>query len=192
VAPDTIASELVDIVDAALVLMADHDLPESTRVVRMAAGAGVHPAGVVALGLDIRGGPVKSAACIALHQLLDDAATNRVGTYLPRAGEPVPGFGHTAYPDGDPRAAYLLHRIREFDPVFMQPIDDALCTNLSSLPPPNIGFALTALVELLGAGPEASELIFVMARSAGWLAHTREEYAREPVRGTYHTVYQGP
>jgi citrate synthase len=82
--------------------------------------------------------------------------------------------------------------MREFDPVFIKPIDDALRTTLSTLPPPNIGFALTALVERLGAPPAASELLFVMARSAGWLAHAREEYALESVRGTYHTVYQGP
>ncbi|GAA0998053.1 citrate synthase [Acrocarpospora macrocephala] len=180
---------VVGVLDAALILLADHDLPESTRVVRMAARAGVGISGIVRLGLDINGGPVKSATVLGLSALLD-GARSAADPYRPRTGEPVPGFGHASYPDGDPRARILLNLLTGVDPDALDPVNSALHrAPLSSLPPPNIGFVLTVLANVGQMVPGAAEAIFAIARSTGWIAHAGEEYAQNPVRGIYHSVY---
>lgn len=59
------------------------------------------------------------------------------------------------------------------------------------LPAPNIDFALAALGAVAGLVPGAGEAVFAVARTAGWLAHALEEYARRgPLRPR--AVYTGP
>jgi citrate synthase len=59
------------------------------------------------------------------------------------------------------------------------------------LPEANVDFALAALVAVTGMIRGAGEAVFAVARTAGWLAHALEEYAREsPLRPR--AVYTGP
>ena len=46
------------------------------------------------------------------------------------------------------------------------------------LPPPNIDFALAAIIHVHGLTRGASEAIFGIARSSGWIAHALEQYDR--------------
>jgi citrate synthase len=48
--------------------------------------------------------------------------------------------------------------------------------------PPNVDFALGALTYASGMSADAGELVFAIARSAGWLAHCLEEYDEAPIR----------
>jgi citrate synthase len=60
-----------------------------------------------------------------------------------------------------------------------------------ALPEPNIDFALAALADAAGMIRGAGEAVFAVARSAGWLAHALEEYARKrPIRPR--GIYTGP
>ncbi|MBT5137914.1 MAG: hypothetical protein HOM37_02525 [Acidimicrobiaceae bacterium] len=47
---------------------------------------------------------------------------------------------------------------------------------------PNVDFALGALTYIAGMAPDAGEVIFAIARTAGWLAHALEEYNETPIR----------
>ncbi|MDG2040344.1 MAG: citrate/2-methylcitrate synthase [Ilumatobacter sp.] len=47
---------------------------------------------------------------------------------------------------------------------------------------PNVDFALGALTYIAGMPPDAGEVIFAIARTAGWLAHALEEYEETPIR----------
>jgi citrate synthase len=59
------------------------------------------------------------------------------------------------------------------------------------LPEPNVDFALATLVAVGGMIQGAGEAVFAVARTAGWLAHALEGYAREtPMRPR--AVYTGP
>ena len=51
-------------------------------------------------------------------------------------------------------------------------------TSERGLPAPNVDFMLASLAHLAGMQRGASEAIFGIARTAGWLAHAIEEYAR--------------
>jgi citrate synthase len=60
-----------------------------------------------------------------------------------------------------------------------------------ALPEPNIDFALAVLADVAGMVSGAGEAVFAVARTAGWVAHALEEYARDvPLRPR--AVYTGP
>ena len=111
-----------------------------------------------------------------------------------RRGERLRGFGHPLYPDGDPRAADLLARLRRAAGSSPRlAVVDALldATRRRDLPPPNVDLALAALGHVAEMTRGAGEAIFAVARVAGWLAHALEEYDRAvPIR--LRAVYTGP
>ena len=118
----------------------------------------------------------------------------RVVGELLRRGERVPGLGHFVYESGDPRAVLLLHLVREAAPESGRlAVADAVLAEARrrALPAPNIELALAVLASVAGMVPGAGEAIFAVARTAGWLAHALEEYARAtPIRPR--GVYTGP
>lgn len=178
---------VVEVVDAALVLLADHELAASTLAARVAASARGDPYAVELAGLAALSGRRHGAASRWLEHVLVDA---RAGTPLrvaitrhhpPSAGTDVlPGFGHRLYPDGDPRAGRLLALLeasplrRRCEPLFAL-VDEAAARHL---PPPTIDVILAGLTSALGARPGTGEVLFAIARSAGWVAHALEQYAQ--------------
>lgn len=171
----------VAMLNAALVMLADHDLARSTVAVRCAARTGVDVGCIIRLGLDAGAGIVKGAAALAIESFLrglgsgesvEGALTQRV-----RRGEPIPGFGHAVYPDGDPRARVILDLLRSepVDPERMATVARILEVQArKGLPGPNAGFALAALSYTTHMIPGAGEAIFVVARSVGLVAHALE------------------
>jgi citrate synthase len=190
--------ELVRVVDAALVLLADHELAASTVAARVAASVGADPYAVASAGLAVVSGSLHGGASLGIEALLDeidrpDQAASVVGARL-RRGERLRGFGHRLYPDGDPRAATLLARLRataDSSPR-MEVVDSLLqAARRRGLPEPNVDLALAALAHLTGMTHGAGEAIFATARTAGWIAHALEEYERNaPIRPR--AVYTGP
>jgi citrate synthase len=190
--------ELVRVVDAALVLLADHELAASTVAARVAASVRADPYAVASAGLAVVSGSLHGGASLGIEALLDeidrpDQAASVVGARL-RRGERLRGFGHRLYPDGDPRAATLLARLRataDSSPR-MEVVDSLLqAARRRGLPEPNVDLALAALAHVTGMTHGAGEAIFATARTAGWIAHALEEYERNaPIRPR--AVYTGP
>jgi citrate synthase len=183
------------ILNAALVLLADHDIAASTLAARVAASTRAHPYAVVSAGLAALDGPLHGAASALAHTLLAEALTrpDPIATVADclRTGEPVPGFGHHLYPGGDPRAATLLAmlpagRVRQT----AERIIDVIAAR--SGVHPNVDLALAALTLHHGMPSDAGEAIFAVARTAGWLAHALEEYAARPARFRFSGQYAGP
>jgi citrate synthase len=197
---------LLAVLDAALVLLADHELAASTVAARVAASVRADPCAVAAAGLATLSGSLHGGASLAVEALLAELerpgltprqartrARRVLGERL-RRGERLRGFGHPLYPDGDPRAAYLLARLRRAAGAsprlaVVEPLLDA--TRRRDLPPPNVDLALAALGHVAEMTRGAGEAIFAVARVAGWLAHALEEYDRAvPIR--LRAVYTGP
>ena len=107
----------IAVLNAALILLADHDIAASTLAARVAASTRAHPYAVVGAGLAALDGPLHGAASGLAYSLLADAARtgDPVGAISVRlrVGAAVPGFGHHLYPNGDPRATHLLALVRE-------------------------------------------------------------------------------
>jgi citrate synthase len=171
------------LLDAALVLLMDHELSLSTLSARLAAGILADPYSVVSVGLSALGGPLHAVASLAAEDLLAEVsepgrAPWAIGERL-RRGDRLPGFGHRVHTAGDPRAIFLLERLRQAraaDPA-LEVVEAILAaTQERGLPAPNVDFALAALTHCTGMIRGASEAIFGVARVAGWLAHALEVY----------------
>jgi citrate synthase len=184
--PQPLRPGLTDALRAALVLLTDHELAASTLAARVAASVRADPYAVVATGLGAVGGALHGGASLGAEVMLasatgpDDAA--RVVGDLLRRGEKIPGFGHFVYKAGDPRAVLLLTLIRRAAPQDPRlAVAQAVVTEARrrALPEPNIDFALAVLASVGGMIRGASEAVFAVARTAGWLAHAIEEYARD-------------
>jgi citrate synthase len=185
--------EQVAALNAALILLADHELAASTFAARVAASAWAGPYRVILAGLGPLGGALHGGAGLAVEALLDQVAAGvDPGTALdarPAAG-PLPGFGHRVYRDRDPRADHLLERLGiatlcPLSPRGRQRTEGCVVTAAGALldaaaerglPPPNVDFALALLVKAHGLRDGASATIFTVARIAGIVAHAMEEY----------------
>jgi citrate synthase len=192
------APRLLDALRAALILLADHELAASTLAARVAASVRADPYAVVATGLGALGGALHGGASLAAETMLaaarKPADAPRVVGELLRRGERIPGFGHFVYDSGDPRAVLLLGLVRRAAPASARlAVADAVLAEVRrrSVPEPNIDFALAVLAGVAGMITGAGEAIFAVARTAGWLAHALEEYARRtPLRPR--ALYTGP
>lgn len=191
-------SRWIDALDAALVLLADHDLAASTFAGRIAASTHADPYSVVLAALGAFGGPLHGAASGPVYDLIEAAAAGRAGpsiATLLTEYDKVPGFGHFHYPDGDPRARALLECVHEARPARrrLQASDEVRqLTEEHTGVKPNVDFALATLAYCAGMDRHAGETIFAIARAAGWLAHAIEEYGEAPLRFRPVTRYVGP
>ncbi|MFG3706020.1 citrate/2-methylcitrate synthase [Micromonospora sp. NPDC047670] len=182
--------------NAALVLLADHDLAASTIAARVAASTRANPYAAVLAGLGALDGPMHGAVGGSVHRLIEaarrDGAPAAIAEWLRTGG--LPGFGHPLYPAGDPRGATLLGLVAKL-PVgdgLRRTVDDLLATAARRDALPNVDFALAALAHATGMGPGAAEVIFAVARTAGWIAHVVEEYAQPSNRFRWSSGYTGP
>jgi citrate synthase len=203
---------------AAMALLADHELAASTFAARMAASVRADPYAVVATGLGALGGVPHAnprhavaygGASLGAETMLaaarEPADAVRVVGDLLRRGERIPGFGDFSHGprdlhgardahQADPRAKALLDLTRKAAPRSARnAVAEAVLaeTRRRALPEPTIDFALATLASVAGMIPGAGEAIFAVARTAGWIAHALEEYAKNvPLRPR--TVYTGP
>ena len=176
--------------NAALVLLLDHDLAVSTLAARAAASARASPYAVVTAGLGALDSPLHGNASRAAHRMLErvlsgDEPGRVVADTVVSGRGPVPGFGHALYPAGDPRAATLLRMLAD-DPEASGTAEAvrkvvAVVHERTGLHP-NIDLALAALTLQAGMADDAGEVIFATGRTVGWVVHALDEYGRAPLR----------
>jgi len=188
----------VRVLDAAMVLCADHALSPSTLAVRIAASQRADPYGVVQTGLGALSGALHGAASLSAEELLAEVEAGAdpahvIGARL-RRGERIPGFGHALHQQADPRAPVLLSLVREnFQSKRAVRAADAVqaVMRARNLPAPNIDWALAVFVRAAGMAHGASEALMAIARTAGWIAHALEEY-KAPSKFPWQALYVGP
>ncbi|ASR45091.1 citrate synthase [Xanthomonas citri pv. mangiferaeindicae] len=173
-----------DLVRAALVLCADHELNVSAFAARVVASTGAHLHATVCAGLAALSGPRHGGATARAHALIREACdTPSPAGYIAerwQRGDDLPGFHHVLYPDGDPRAAHVLARLRATrgDTPRMRQVETVIAAAAeTSGRPPNIDGMLAAIcfVHDLPATPALA--IFAAGRLSGWLAHALEQQA---------------
>lgn len=173
------------LLSAALILCADHELNVSSFTARVVASAEAQPYAVVIAGLAAlqgarHGGSTERAEAM-LQEIGEASRVDRVIADRLRRGEMIPGFGHRLYPEGDPRAALLLHLLGESYPD-APPI--ALAASISYRmreavdQRPNIDFALAVLAQTLHLPAGAALSIFALGRTIGWIGHAIEQYGQ--------------
>jgi citrate synthase len=168
-----------ELIRAALVLCADHELNASAFAVRVVASTGASLAACVSAGLSALSGPRHGGTTSLVEILFEE--TERFGNAAGlvqerlRRGDILPGFGHPLYRDGDPRATALL--------TLLPPDStrEALCEAVDAIGGklPNIDFALVSLRRALRLRPGSALALFAIGRTAGWIAHALEQQADE-------------
>ena len=174
--------ETTRLLEAALILCADHELNVSTFTCRTVASSGAGLYAVVTAGLSALQGPRHGGSTGRLEALWDEAEANGPGETIAsrlRRGDPVEGFGHVVYRGVDPRAKILLELLEEAVPeapeletagALIEEV--AKRTGLSQ----NVDLALVALRRALELERGAALLLFCLGRTIGWIAHAIEQY----------------
>jgi citrate synthase len=167
------------LIQAALILCADHELNASSFTVRCVASTGASLHAAVLGGLAALSGPRHGGATFRIERLWDEVgeATRPEGVLRARleCDDDLPGFGHPMYPDGDVRAAAILNRL---------PSGSARWRSLSDAVEqvtgrkPDIDFALVALRRHLRLPADSAFGLFALGRSLGWIAHALEQRAQ--------------
>lgn len=170
----------VPLIRQALILCADHELNVSSFTARCVASAGSNPYAVVLAGLAAVEGVKHGGMSARIETMLDELEKTKdirgaIAGRL-RRGDPVYGFGHPLYPDGDPRAAFLLQSVRDrFVSRVIAAVEELLGEK------PTIDFALVALARMLKLVRGSALTLFALGRSIGWIGHAIEQYARDEI-----------
>ena len=179
-----------------LVLLADHEITSSAFSSRITASTGASLPACLLSGLMTFSGPLHGDASGRVRALFDEGQRSGpeavVDRYLSSA-MPIPGFGHSIYPEGDPRATALM---ADFEPPrhIARLIERVIAaTGLQ----PNVDVALAALVTRYRLPADAAFALFAVARSVGLLAHSMEQLGIDSVirpRGRYNgpAIEPGP
>jgi citrate synthase len=170
-------------IDVALVVLADHELNASSFTARVAASTGADIYACVTAALATLSGPRHGAAAEVVARFADEVGSPEHARSAVRAlrkrRELPPGFGHSLYPQGDPRALPLLELARELVESRAARRARTLLAIVDALADehPTVDVGLAALIAALGAPPSAASGLFAVARSAGWIAHALEQRA---------------
>lgn len=174
-----------DAIRAALVLCADHELNASAFTARTTAAAGTTLYGAVMAGMAALQGSKHGGISRRTENLLHDLAESdnpaeSVRQRL-RDQEPMPGFSHWLYPNGDPRAKVLMRLMAEHrgDTRTFAQMSQVIETMKSAAGiKPNIDLALAALCVTYDLPRGAALSLFALGRTAGLIAHAIEQQMR--------------
>jgi citrate synthase len=175
-----------ELLSAALILSADHELNVSAFTARCVASAGSSPYAAVLAGIAALQGFRHGGNSARVEAFLTEAqgSADPAGTIARRLrrGEPVPGFGHPLYPEGDPRGRALLEEVERLFPHspatrLARALAEAGWSVLGQHPTLDLGLAAVARALELPAG--AALGLFAMGRAIGWIGHAIEQYGAD-------------
>ena len=179
-----------DIMDTCLVLHAEHTINASTFAALVAGSTLASPYGVVAAAVGTLSGPLHGGANQKVVDMLKQIGSPKnVKAWLDEKlanKEKVWGFGHREYKVKDPRANILQKLVEklahdrgvsaEFETALA--LEEAASERLGAKGVyPNVDFYSGILYAEMGIPSDQFTSIFAVARSAGWLAHWREQLA---------------
>ena len=181
--------------DTYLVTVADHGLNASTFAARVVASTRAGLTSAVLAGLSALKGPLHGGAPGPVIEMLDEIGDpEHAAAWLEGAvgrGDRLMGFGHRIYRVRDPRADALKAAVRRLAAAgeggvgrlaYAEAVEAAALEVLRRRKPDrrletNVEFYTALLLEALGFPPAAFTCVFAMGRTAGWIAHAREQVA---------------
>ncbi len=168
----------------ALVLAADHELNASTFAARVVASTGADIYGCLSAALAALSGPRHGGAADRVDALLLEAGpADRVEQVVhdrQRRGEVIEGFAHPIYaPHADPRGTLLIEIARELrgsSPEVQSVLALVDAMQEGGFGGPSIDVGLVAVARALGLPIGSATALFAIGRTAGWVAHSLEQY----------------
>jgi citrate synthase len=195
--------------DSYLVTVCEHGLNASTFTARIVASTRAGLTSATLAALSALKGPLHGGApgpIIAMLDAIGEPANARAWLTAALArGERLPGFGHRIYRVRDPRADALKRAVRALGQAsigkpgrlaFAEAVEQAALAILKVRKPDrsldtNVEFYTALLLEALTFPPDAFTCVFAVARTAGWIAHAREQLASGRIIRPQ-SVYVGP
>ena len=168
--------------NAALVLVADHEMAPPTFAARVAASSGADLYSCILSALCTHSGTRVRKACDKAEELFGDgpsvAQFRARLTKSQKPGAKLPGFNHPLYPRGDPRARVLIEIAKKLPGQTRQserffPLIDLAAAEFDALPSVEAG--LVAICFALGLPEQSAVGLLTLGRTAGWVAHVLEQ-----------------
>lgn len=183
---------LARIMDVCLILHAEHTINASTFALLVNASTLANPYGVVSAAIGALSGPLHGGANSRVLDMLQEIGTpENVEKYIDdRLAKKavIWGMGHREYKTKDPRATILQGLMDDFiearggdvNPLFeVAKKVEAVCEDRLAKKGvyANVDFYSGLLYSEMGIPTDQFTTIFAISRSAGWLAHWREQLA---------------
>ena len=183
--------EIVALLDASLILHAEHTINASTFSTMVTASSLANPFASIAAGVGTLAGPLHGNANENVLIMLDEIGSPKnarkwIENRL-KNKQVIWGMGHREYKTKDPRATILEKMIKTYikkngltlSNRFETALEvESICNELLSQKGvyPNVDFYSGILYsEIFNFTKEHFTSIFAMARSAGWVAHWHEQ-----------------
>ena len=192
VEPDPLTARIMD---ACLVLHAEHTINASTFAAMVTGSTLAMPSYVIAAAIGTLAGPLHGGANEHVIRMLEEIGKpENAREWLDKkleAKEVIWGMGHREYKVKDPRAIQLQKMMMELaaasgtaNPIFETAIAlEEACEEI--LAPkgvyPNIDYYSGILYREMGIPTDQFTSIFAIARTAGWLAHWREQVSENRI-----------
>lgn len=181
---------LARIMDVCLILHAEHTINASTFSVLVNASTLASPFNVIAAAIGALSGPLHGGANQKVLEMLEEIGSpENAEAYIDKKlknKEVIWGMGHREYKTKDPRATILEKLVDEFiearggdiNPMFetAKAVERICADRLASKGVyPNVDFYSGILYQEMGIPTDQFTAIFAISRTAGWLAHWREQ-----------------
>jgi len=176
------SDERLRILNALMVLLADHELSPATFAARVTASSGANLHACLVSAIETSSGWKIGKIFERIEDLLLGAKSKaelmRRAREFQAGGRAPPGFNHPIYPRGDPRATYMFDLIRRTGHpsrhmnmilAFLEEAESELELK------PRMEFCLVSVAADLGFSRRAAVGLFLLARVAGWVAHIMEQ-----------------
>jgi citrate synthase len=178
------------VLDACLVLHAEHEMNASTFTARVTGSTLASPYSTITAAVGSLSGPLHGGANEeVLHQLEEIGTAANVKPWLDAklAKDPkfkVMGLGHRVYKVKDPRATVLQELAEHVFAETSRPKNYEVALELERITAgiygvkgvyPNVDFYSGVVYQALGIATDLFTPIFAIGRVAGWLAHWNEQ-----------------
>ncbi len=189
--------EIVKLLDACLILHAEHTINASTFSTMVTASTLANPFSSIAAGVGTLAGPLHGNANENVLVMLDEIGSPKnARSWIEdrlKNKKVIWGMGHREYKTKDPRATILEQMIKTYvnktghnlSERFETALEvESICDELLSHKGvyPNVDFYSGILyAELFKFTKEHFTSIFAMARSAGWVAHWHEQVSHNKI-----------
>ncbi|MBI3398348.1 MAG: citrate synthase [Deltaproteobacteria bacterium] len=185
-APDSFTEKIID---AMLILHADHTMNASTFSARVVGSTLADPYTVVSSAIGTLSGPLHGGANEkVIHMLKEIGTKENVRPYIEgmiERHEKIMGVGHRVYKTKDPRATFLqtyAHQLFKNNSdkstilEIAEEVEKVANEKLASKKLyPNVDFYSGIVLQEIGIPTELFTPIFAMGRVAGWLSHWLEQ-----------------
>ncbi|NJM46608.1 MAG: citrate synthase [Alkalinema sp. RU_4_3] len=183
--PDPLAAHIFDV---CLTLHAEHTINASTFSAMVTASTLTDPYGVIASAVGTLAGPLHGGAAEEVVGMLEEVGSvKNVQTYVDRclmSKQRIMGFGHRVYKVKDPRAMILQGLAEKLFEQFGHDqyydiavaLEAAVADRLAGKGIyPNVDFYSGLVYRKLGIPTDLFTPVFAISRTAGWLAHWKEQ-----------------